>query len=162
MTLAQAVMTPPLLVDVIRHRVESLDIDSTLSDFMLMVKTKDYSQAPVLQGGRYVDMLTLGRLARWIAEKRHFDWFDLDNTPVGSVLGIPLQAEEHFARCEPDIDIAQALNLFDFGGGESDGARSIPVRGLIVLEAGAPGDSLRALVTYEDLPRMLRALGRGA
>lgn len=160
--LSQSVRTPPLVVDVVRHKVEYLNIDAHLSTFLLLVKTRDFSQVPVVEDGRYVDMLTLGRLARWIAENRHYDWFDLSATPVRKVLEVPLQSEEWFAPCEPTINLAQALNRFDLGGGSIDGEEQVPVRGLIVLKNGPESDEFRALVTYEDLPVMLRALGRGA
>ena len=160
--LAQNVKSPPLLVDVVRHRVEHLDVEAPLNAFMLLVKTKDFSQVPVLENGRYIDMLTLGRLARWIAENRHYDWFDLSETPIRRVLEVELQLEESFARCEPTINLAQALNHFDLGSSATAGEELVPVRGLIVLENGPEVDELRALVTFEDLPLMLRALGRGA
>lgn len=160
--LAQTVMSPPLLVDVVKHRVEYLDIEAPLNAFLLLVKTRDFSQVPVLENGRYIDMLTLGRLARWIAENRHYDWFDLSGTPIRKVLEVGLQAEEAFARCEPTINLAQALNHFDLGSSATVVEEHVPVRGLIVLESGPEADELRALVTFEDLPQMLRALGRGA
>jgi len=162
MALAQSVKAPPLLVDVVRHQVEYLDIDAPLNAFMLLVKSKDFSQVPIVENDRYVDMLTLGRLARWIAENRHFDWFNLSETPIRKVLEVPLQSEESFARCKPGINLAQALNLFDLGGESTSNQPRVPVRGLIVLESGADADQLRALVTFEDLPLMLKALGRGA
>lgn len=160
--LAEMVKAPPFLVNVVRHRVESLGIDEPLSAFTLLVKTRDFSQAPVLEQGRFVDMLTLGRLARWIADNRHYDKFDLFDTPIRSVLEVPLQAEEFFAVCDPDINLAQALNLFDFGGVVANEEPVVPVRGLLVLKVGQEVDDLQALVTFEDLPLMLRALGRGA
>lgn len=160
--LAQTVKTPPLLINVVRHKVEFLNIDAHLSTFLLLVKTKDFSQVPVVERGRYVDMLTLGRLARWIAENKDQDSFDLSATPVRRVLEIPLQSEEWFEPCEPTINLAQALNRFDLGGGSTADEEQVPVRGLLVLEKGSESDELRALVTYEDLPGMLKALGRGA
>lgn len=160
-SLAQMVMSPPLLTEVVTHSVESLDINAKISAFTLMVKTKDFSQAPVLEEGRFVDMMTLGRLARWIAENRHYDSFDLFDAPIRDVLAVPLQVEEKFALCDPAINISQALNLFDFGADASGDKSAVPVRGLLVLESEGEKDRLRALVTFEDLPRMLKVIGRG-
>lgn len=160
--LASVVKSPPLLTDVVRHRVHWLDIDQPLNAFMLLVKQRDFSQVPILEKGRYVDMLTLGRLARWIAAERHYDWFDLDKTPLRQVLVIPLQKEERFAILSPDVNLAQALNLFDLASDEPGQINEVPVRGLLVIENGFDSDQIRALVTYEDLPVMLKSLGRGA
>jgi hypothetical protein len=160
--LSSNVKSPPLLVDVVRHKVMYLDVEAPLNAFMLLVKTRDFSQVPIVENGRYIDMLTLGRLARWIAENRHYDWFNLQDTSVREVLKVELQSEESFAECAPEINLAQALNHFDLGSTAAFGEDHVPVRGLIVLGKGPAVDELRALVTFEDLPVMLRALGRGA
>jgi CBS domain-containing protein len=135
------------VTDILEQRISHLNTTDPVRDFFLLVKQKDFSQAPLIDDGQYVGMITLATVARWVAESQQFDGFDLAGTLIGTVRDGRQQQEDVFIECPPSTTVPEALNRFDIDNNP-------PARGLVIVERGEI-DRVCALVTYEDLPLLL-------
>lgn len=149
--LETSVTRPRRVDELMNQEVTALSIDDTIGAFLRVVKEQDFSQAPLMNNGKYVGMVTLGALARWVAANIHFDRFDLLDTSISEVWSTAMQAEDQFHECVPTVTVPEALNMFDID-------KEQPARGLILVQRGAR-DSIRALITYEDLPLLMAHAG---
>jgi predicted transcriptional regulator len=138
-------MAPPRLLEIFKHRVESVLEGDALISVMRTMKEKSYSQLPVYRGNTLLGLLTADAIVGWLAESK--SEAEAMSRPVGPILG---EGQENFAILRDTASVFDALNAFDT-------RRSILA--ILVTDSGARDGRPITILTAWDYPKLAAKVG---
>jgi CBS domain-containing protein len=151
-TILQGLQHPPLVSESYRKRVTVVASADSLSGVLRLAYENEFSQFPVVDGGRFQGVITEHEVTRWLGRQAvgGRDGVDLAGVTVGVVLEEREQERRErpifrFGRLDSPLD--EILGLF---------VRN-PVLEVVLLTAGGGGDgSIEGIVTQWDAARPRR------
>ncbi len=153
---AQKIMNP-VLVDNLGfiHDVFTTTIDVPISDVLKVMVKDDYSQAPILDNGKIIGLLTKEGIATWLGQLAINDDTIIctKETTVGKL--IPhINTTDNFKLISRKTNIVQARDYFIEALG-----RPIPLETLLITENGRDSEGLIGIITRsEDLGVIIKSL----
>ncbi len=149
--LASRVMEPVLATRAIgEQKVRTLNIDDRIEDFLTVVREHNYSQVPVMSSGAYVGILTVGAVARWLAEKSWQGPDDFRRVPISSVSLRELEDPE-FTERPPSLTAPEAVSAFNAE------ANAGAIAGIVVIDRDEGDDRVVAIIVPWDIPALIKA-----
>lgn len=125
------------------------DADDPIGPVAHRLYEDDFSQMPVRDRGSWTGLLTGETIARWMAARTGRQLTVDERTPVREVVSYT-EEPENFRIVSVATPARDIVELFH---SQADSGR--PLAAILVTDGGQPQDSLRAILTPYDLPRML-------
>jgi predicted transcriptional regulator len=150
--LASMLDAPPQVLPLFQKAVFTIQLSDRISEVLKLFWPKNFSQAPVLSGGKLVGVLTSNTVSRWLATRAGDELVDLSEYSVSDAL----QRTEHkdnwcmVSRTTPLIDVIDS-----FDSAEASGRR---LDAVLVSQSGKPTEGLLGIITIHDMPKVLRAV----
>jgi CBS domain-containing protein len=149
--LASRVMEPVLATGAVGEQaVLTLQLDDRIEDFLTIVREHNYSQVPVMSSGKYIGILTVGAIARWLAEKTWQSPGDFRRALISSVSFRELKDPE-FEEHPPSLTAPEAVSAFNPEANEG------AIAGIVIIDRNDEGDRVVAMIVPWDIPALLRA-----
>lgn len=149
--LARRVMEPVLATRAIgEQEVRTLNLDDRIEDFLTVVREHNYSQVPVMSSGAYVGILTVGAVARWLADKSWNGPDDFRRAPISSVSLRELEDPE-FTEHPPSLTAPEAVSAFNAE------ANASAIAGIVVIDRTEGEDRVVAIIVPWDIPALINA-----
>jgi predicted transcriptional regulator len=146
-----AVTRPPRLGDVVGGKVAVCLPSDPVGSAALRMADGDYSQLPVYQDGRVVDLLTSEAIALWVA-RRLADGLPVDGeTAVADVVTADDDRLHHVV--DKTTTVVEALEMFDRVQ-EQEGR----ILQAIIVMRSATSRTVAGIATVSDIPMLLRSL----
>lgn len=154
--LRDALTHPPLALPLVRSqqsRVWTVHLGQSLHDVLHIVRENDFSQLPIYEDGRYVDLLTTNAIARWLAAE--------PNAPAGArpvtvaEVSDYVEVQDHAELVPASITATAILGRFT-----ETAITGRQLRAAIITERGEVTDEPLGVVVAEDLPRLAAAVAR--
>jgi CBS domain-containing protein len=150
-SLTARVMTPDPVVAVLGdQQVRTVGLSDPVEAFLTLVRDFEFSQAPVIDDGRYRGMLTVGRVARWVSDT---DWTPdpgFRSTPVRDVMSAEFEDPEYLVR-DPKLTAPEAVNSFAVTADRE------VISGIVIVDQQAERDVVVRIVVPSDLPALVSA-----
>lgn len=109
------------------------------------------SQAPVVQEGRFIGLLTANTIARWLGANVENDLFSVKETLISEVLEYT-EDPNHVAFMNPEhtvFDVFELIQQYELKGNR--------LEAILVTHSGKATESILGIITIWDLPKMNRA-----
>lgn len=146
------VTRPPRLAAVVSGKVTVCLPTDPIGSAAHKMAQGDFSQLPVYQDGRVIDLLTSEAIAIWMA-RRLADGLPVDgDTPVAEV--VTADADRlHQVVDGATATVAEALEMFD----ESQSNAGRILQAIVIMRSPA-SRSVAGIATVADIPKLLRSL----
>lgn len=154
--MVELITRPPMLRDFMTRNVKVLQADRPIAEAVKFLYKENYSQAPVLRGGRYLELLTANTITRWLGANVADEIFSLLETSISDVLKYT-EDPEHVVFLRPETPVFEALELI-----QRQEAKGKRVEAILVTNSGKPGESLLGMLTIWDLPKLYKAIDVGS
>lgn len=149
--LARRVMEPTLAVQAIGgQEVLTLNLEHRMSDFLEIVRHHNFSQVPVISSGKFKGVLTVGAVAKWLAEKTWSNPEDFRGAHLSSVHLGDLDDPAFLVR-SPTLTAPEAISAFNIEVTER------AIAGIVLLDESGSSDRVVAMIVPWDIPALLRA-----
>lgn len=149
--LASRVMKPVLATRAVGEQtVLTLQIDDRIEDFLTIVREHNYSQVPVMSSGTYIGILTVGAIARWLAEKSWHNPGDFRHSRISAVAFRELEDPE-FEEHPPSLTAPEAVSAFNPEANEG------AIAGIVIIDRNDGDDHVVAMIVPWDIPALLKA-----
>lgn len=143
-------LTPPLALSLLpAQKVLTVDPDDNVATVLDIIREHDVSQIPVYDDGRFVRLLTMNAVARWVAH--HVD-DDLAASHVSDLLDY-LKDHERALIVHRDVTALEAYDLLTKPGTHGETPRA-----LIISEHGKPDQKPIRVISPRDLHVLVDAL----
>jgi CBS domain-containing protein len=154
--LAAALANPPRVVPTFAKQVHTVDVEATIDKVLGFFLPRNFSQVPVMSGGRVVGLLTTNTVSRWLASQAKRELVDLTEHRVSDAL----KHTEHDGNWRLMPRTALLADVVDaFDSAESAGKR---LDAILITHGGRDTEALLGIVTIHDMPKVLRELTRPA
>ena len=143
----KTITSPPKIGELFKHSVETCTVKEKLNVAIQRMHQGNYSQIPVCDDTRIIDLLTTDTIARWLSVRLAEDGI-LEDEPVENVLAHREDFREYEVRPEHN-SIFDALEMFEMAQN-----RGKPLDAIIMTRSGARDDIPTGIVTPTDIPTM--------
>ncbi|WP_295722009.1 CBS domain-containing protein, partial [uncultured Limnobacter sp.] len=144
---------PPKVFPEFKMVVGTCTPDDEIRIPISLMRDGSYSQVPVLNEGKVIDLLTAETVTRWLASEIPNQLIDLPSIKVRDVLKHRV-GKEGFRLISRSFTLLDVANLF-----ESQKTLGQEIDALIITESGKDGQNILGLVTVYDMPSILKLLG---
>lgn len=149
--LATRVMEPILATRAVGEQtVLTLQVDDRIEDFLTIVREHNFSQVPVMSSGKYIGILTVGAIARWLAAKSWQSPGDFRHARISAVAFRELEDPE-FEERPPSLTAPEAVSAFNPEANEG------AIAGIVIIDRNKQGDRVVAMIVPWDIPALLKA-----
>jgi CBS domain len=146
--LARAILDPPTALSVLPHPVIVANLDTSLKDASIVMRDGNFSQLPVVNKGRVVDVLTSSAVARYLTSVV-FEAADGDQAIAVKTV-VPYDKDRRFVTKPLDASVLTVVEEFE--------RREASGRLLnAVCLTGEDRNGLAGIATLYDLPALLKA-----
>lgn len=146
-----AVTRPPRLGDVVGGRVTVCLPGDPIRTAAKKMADGDFSQLPVYQDGRVVDLLTSEAIALWMAQKLA-DGLPVDcDTPVADV--VTADEDRLHQVVDRTTTVVEALEMFD----EAQAEQGRMLQAIIVMRSAA-SRTVAGIATVAEVPKLMQSL----
>ena len=134
---------PPKVYPRFQKQVAAVAPDDSLEDVMRMVSDLDFSQFPVMDGNRFIGLLTENGITRWLAGKivDSMSLVDFADARVSDLVGSE-ESRKNFMFVPRRMSIAEAREMFRGNG---------LLEAVFITEKGRNGEKLLGLINRWDL-----------
>jgi CBS domain-containing protein len=147
----RAVTRPPRLVDVVGGRVTVCQPADPIASAAFLMAQGDFSQLPVYQSGKVVDLLTSEAIALWVAQRLSAGLSIHGDVPVADV--ITADRDRLFRVTLPRTTVVEALEMFD----EAQVTEGRVLHAIVVMRSET-SPTVAGIATVADVPKLLRSL----
>jgi hypothetical protein len=143
---------PPLLGDLFRGPVVRAGASEAVGRAAKAMLDGDFSQVPVYDGSRFVELLTAETIARWLAHELESGIGLVEERPIHDVLRYTEDTEHFrfFARRDTAFDALGAFADFAERGKSLDA--------ILITDSGKPDQRPIGIATIFDMPKLLDAV----
>lgn len=139
-------LKPVKVIPAFKRDVATCSLSDSIANVLTEMYKNDFSQVPVLNEGKCVNLLTTNSISRWLSENVKNELVDLEETTVEQVLQFK-EEEESFAFISRNATLAEAYSYF-----EKNEKRRAALDALLITENGKPHQGLLGMITHYDLP----------
>lgn len=149
--IVEKVKNPPKVIPEFQSKIETVSAEAQISDALDRFYKGNYSQLPVFENGKFIDLLTTDAVARWIADNRDKvdDVYWLENTSVRKVLSYK-EFEENYRFISRNTTLIEALKIF-----EEVEYKVRPVDALLITNDGNKEQKLLGIITHYDVSKIV-------
>jgi CBS domain-containing protein len=140
--------SPPRVVSVFRGKVLSGKGDDPVGPAIRSMMEQTYSQMPVYDGKRFLGLLTMETVARFLGEHLDKTVRDLRLTPLREVLNCT-ECEDAHIFIPAKMRLTEVLMKFE----ESD-RQGKRIQAMLITREGGPDEKLIGIITIWDIPRI--------
>lgn len=144
---SRLMMRPSQHRSIERGTVVWAEADDRIGPVARTMYESHYSQVPVRDGERWIGLLTMETIARWMAGRGRHDLNVDDRAPVREVLAYSDDARD-FRVVQPGTPPDEIVTHFDAAAGRGQPLKAVLVAGR------SPRRPLEAIVTAHDLPNL--------
>jgi len=150
--LTAVITNPPQVLPMFQKKVHTVDADDRLSEALDFFFPKNFSQVPVMSGGKLIGLLTTNTVSRWLAAAVSRELVDLTEHSVRDAL----KHTEHdgnwrvVSRTTVLADVVDAFDVTEDAGKRLDA--------ILVTHSGTTSEVLIGIITIHDMPKVLRGL----
>ncbi|HWQ23387.1 MAG TPA: CBS domain-containing protein [Gaiellaceae bacterium] len=143
---------PPKVGELFRHRVERADVGEPIGRAAKAMLDGNFSQVPVYDASRFVELLTAETLARWLAHELASGVGLVEEASIRDVLRFT-EDPEHFAFLGKGDTAYDALAMFD-----DFTRRGKSLDAILVTESGKRDERPLGIITVFDIPKLIGAV----
>ncbi len=147
------ILRPPKVFPTFKREVLTLQKTDSIGSAVELMQRFNFSQIPVLDGQRFVNLLTSNTVARWLGKSVHEEIFSLAETNISKVLQFT-EDKDVFEFRSKTTTIFEAIQLFKRF--EHDGKR---LEALLITPSGSRSELIVGIMTIYDLPRAIKLIG---
>ena len=140
--------SPPRVVSVFRGKVLTGKGDDPVGPSIRAMMEHTFSQIPVYDGKRFVGLLTMETVARFLAEHLDETIRDLRLTPVRDVLKCAECQDSHIF-IPAKTRLTEVLAKF-----EKSDRKGKRIQAMLITRDGGPDEKLIGIITVWDIPRI--------
>lgn len=126
--------------------VNSLD---QISDALDSFYRGDYSQLPVIENGKFIDLLTTDTVTRWIAANKDEGGYLLENVAVHEILPYK-EFPDNYKFVSRNTTLIEVLKIF-----ENFKYKQQLIDAILITQDGKKDQKLLGIITHYDIPDIL-------
>jgi len=143
--IADRVESPPTVETFCANRPYTASLDDPIGPVVRFMEEHRFSQAPVLDEGKLISLLTTNTVARWLADETRESELNLD-APIKNVLR-HRESDENYHVIQRDATLFDAKEAFDV-----DHTSERPPAAVIITANEDEDGSVIGIITTADLP----------
>lgn len=140
---------PPKVYPEFRANIETVDVGAQISDALDRFYKGNYSQLPVVEHEKFINLLTTDAVARWIAANKDEGGYLLEDVAVREVLPYK-EFQENYRFLSRSSTLIEALKIFK----EVD-YKERPLDAILITNDGKREQKLMGIITHYDVSRMV-------
>lgn len=148
-----AILSPPKVVPQFQRQVKTRETCESIGHAVTDMQMGSFSQLPILNDDKVVDLLTSETVVRWLASEMGNELVSLKDTAISSVL-VHVEDAENYCFLPRNASLHEAVSCF-----EDFTARGKDLDAILITDGGKPDQSLLGILTVYDLPAILETLG---
>ncbi len=136
---------PKMVIPDFQREVKTFQVNDSLSDLLVVIRDKHYSQFPVYDGGEFKGLITENGIANWLAKNMIESQNSLKETCLTEVLND--EEETHtYKFINRNTSVYEAEEIFKQRLNEG-----IKLAALLITHSGKRNESLLGMITPWDL-----------
>lgn len=150
--IADLLEKPPLVLPTFGRTVQTFRRSDPIAEVARAAFRNDFSQFPILDGGRICGLLIGNTVFRWLGALADEDLFSVSETTIGDVLGYQEEAIVYriVKRASTQADV---LRLF-----EERAENGPPLHAVLITHDGKDSSALLGIISAWDVPRIHASL----
>lgn len=142
---------PKRVIPAFQFEVFSVTQDTPLIDLLQEMKTKDFSQAPVLDSdGKVIEVISTNTISRWLFAEYENQLVDLTTAMISDLMP-HIETKENYALISRNTTVYEAAELFIKKSKEKKSKLDC----MIITHSGKPTEKLMGIVCIEDIAEYL-------
>lgn len=150
--IVEKIENPLKVIPEFHSKIETVEAGAKISDALDRFYKGDYSQLPVIENGKFIDLLTTDTVTRWIAASKDGEGYLLLNVAVREVLPYK-EFEENYRFISRNTTLVEALKII-----EEVEYKDRPLDALLITDGGKKEQKLLGVITHYDISRMVSLL----
>ncbi|OPL15076.1 MAG: hypothetical protein AVO34_00785 [Firmicutes bacterium ML8_F2] len=154
--IATLLLEPPKVSHLFLKDVLSLKASDPVSKAVRAFSKHSFTQAPVIEKGKLVGLLTSNMIVKWMGISLADDSFDIDKTSVIDVIEVVGYEKEYeiVPATKPLFDIPDLFYLWQKKGRK--------LEAVLITQNGKKDEPLIGIITNRDLPQIHLELGQNS
>lgn len=147
--IVEKIENPPKVIPEFQGIIKTVEVGAQISDALDLMYKGNFSQLPVLDNGKFYDLLTTDSIARWIAANKQEGGYLLDNVAVREVLPYK-EFEQNYRLISRNTTLIEALKIF-----EEVEYKEQPFDALLISNDGKKEQKLLGIITHYDVSKIV-------
>lgn len=146
---------PPKVIPIFQVKIETVTLNEPIYNALDRMYKGNYSQLPVLNNGKFFDLLTTDCIARWVAAIQDKEKLIIEDTKKSTVTAIleHKEFEINYRFISRNTTIVKAIQIFQ----EVETKQNF-IDALLITQDGKKEQKLIGIITHYDLPAMMQTL----
>ncbi|PWN06473.1 CBS domain-containing protein [Rhodohalobacter mucosus] len=146
--IVKKIENPAKVIPKFQVKIESVKPGTMISDALDRFYKGNYSQLPVIEDGKFFDLLTTDAVARWIAAHKEKGGYLLENVAIREVLPYK-EVQDNFSfisRRTTLLDVLEIFRKIDY--------KEQPLDALLITNDGKKEQKLMGIITHYDVSKI--------
>jgi len=144
--IARLLLEPPRVLPLFQKKVLTLQIDHPAARAIRELSKLTYTQAPVLENGRVIGLLTLNMIVQWMGLSLAENSFDIEKTSIGELMRV-VDHKGSYEIVSADTSLPEIPGLFNKWQNKDKKLEAVLITG-----NGKVDQPLQGIITNRDLP----------
>jgi len=149
------ILRPPGIDGIYHRPVQTCEPCDSIVEVARVMASREYSQMPVVEHGRFHALITTNTIARWLGASSHQTMESLREAKVCEVLQFSEDSDNYrfISKHASVYDVIEAFRGYEKVGRSLDA--------ILVTEHGEPCEEIIGIITMADLPRAYESISLG-
>lgn len=144
--IAELLLEPPRVTPLFLKEVLTLSVDQPLSQAIRELSKLTYTQAPIVEEGKIVGLLTLKMIVQWMGQSLANNTFDIEKTTIKDLLDMIGHADSY-----EFVDVNRSLlEIPDLFYRWRDKGKKLEA--VLITRNGKADEPIEGIITNRDLP----------